>query len=55
MLIACSKDCEQVQRQLAVAEDTECRQLLSNAGVSIVTSDAIDLAAFRATAAKAQF
>lgn len=50
LLIACSTECERIQRQLAVAEDTECCRLLSDAGVSIVEADDIDLAAFRSAA-----
>ena len=47
---ACSQECEQIQRQFAVAEDAECCRLLSDAGVSIVAADDIDLAAFRSAA-----
>jgi len=50
LLIACSQECEQIQRQFAVAEDAECCRLLSDAGVSIVAADDIDLAAFRSAA-----
>ena len=53
-LVESSKDCERIQRQLAIAEDTECRRVLANAGVSIVTMDNVDLAAFRAAAAATQ-
>ena len=49
-LIACSQECEQIQRQSAVEEDAECCRLLSDAGVSIVEADDIDLAAFRSAA-----
>jgi TRAP-type transport system periplasmic protein len=49
-LIACSQECEQFQRQSAVAEDAECCRLLSDAGVSIVEAGDIDLAAFRSAA-----
>ena len=49
-LVACSQECEQFQRQSAVAEDAECCRLLSDAGVSIVEADDIDLAAFRSAA-----
>jgi len=50
LLIVCSRDCEQIQRQFAVAEDAECWRMLSDAGVSIVQAEDIDLAAFRSAA-----
>jgi TRAP-type C4-dicarboxylate transport system substrate-binding protein len=47
---ACSQECEQIQRQFAVAEDAACCRLLSDAGVRIVEANDIDLAAFRSAA-----
>jgi TRAP-type transport system periplasmic protein len=55
VLSACSQNCEQIQRQFAVAEDIECCRLLSDAGVSIVEADGIDLAAFRSAVSASQF
>jgi TRAP-type C4-dicarboxylate transport system substrate-binding protein len=50
LLIACSQECEQIQRLLAVVEDAACSRLLSDAGVVIVEADDIDLSAFRSAA-----
>jgi len=50
LLIASSQECEQIQRQSALAEDAACCRLLSDAGVSIVEADDIDLLAFRSAA-----
>lgn len=50
VMLACSQECELVQRQLAVAEDVECCRLLMDAGVSIIEADDIDQAAFRTAA-----
>jgi TRAP-type C4-dicarboxylate transport system substrate-binding protein len=50
LLISCSKKCERIQRQSAIAEDAACCRLLSDAGVGITEADDIDLAAFRSGA-----
>jgi TRAP-type C4-dicarboxylate transport system substrate-binding protein len=46
-LNAAARDSEATQRSLAIAEDTECLRTLADAGVAIVPSHEIDLAAFR--------
>ena len=52
-LDACSQKSEQMQRQYAVADDADCREMLRQAGVAIVTAEEIDLATFRAAATEA--
>jgi C4-dicarboxylate-binding protein DctP len=52
LLDACSQESEQVQRQYAVADDADCCELLRTAGVDIVESGEIDLAAFRSALAE---
>ena len=50
-LDAAARDSATTQRALAVAEDAECLRLLVDAGVAVVSEDAIDLPAFRTAAA----
>jgi C4-dicarboxylate-binding protein DctP len=47
-----SKAVQQIQRDLAVAEDTGCLELLAKAGATLLPPHDIDLAAFRAAAEK---
>jgi C4-dicarboxylate-binding protein DctP len=47
-LDAAAKASEQVQRQMAIAEDADCLKLLEAAGVAVLGPDEIDRAAFRA-------
>jgi C4-dicarboxylate-binding protein DctP len=55
VLMACSQECEQIQRQFAVAEDAECCRLLLEAGVNIIEADEINLAAFRSAASASPY
>jgi TRAP-type transport system periplasmic protein len=55
VLMACSQECEQIQRQFAVAEDAECCRLLLDAGVNIIEADEINLAAFRSAASASPY
>jgi len=50
VLDAAVGDSEATQRALAVAEDAECLEILTSAGVGIIPTHAIDLAAFAAAA-----
>ena len=51
MLGVAARESEAVQRAAAGAEDAACLRLLTEAGVTVVEADAIDLPAFRAAVA----